>query len=220
MSLSDLLKTPSLQKAATTFAAGYARRMLEGQYTRLFETDLGKRATKLSRPSKYAVEAVLNGIVAYLSTKEDTLANTPVKAFLWEVAKDAPSEISKRLLNGDHKTPASPLHGFETSDPDKQTVLDGLLRMDASNLGTFLSWLEKASPEDRRQMAETMSRLTEEEQKKLLALTPEQARVLFASGSDSGQAESPQKEGMVTSMTSALRGLNERLEQRKRSSPL
>ena len=37
-------------------------------------------------------------------------------------------------------------------------------------------------------MAEKMSKLTEDEQKKLLALTPEQARVLFASSADSGQS--------------------------------
>lgn len=187
MKLEDMLKNPPLQKAAATFAAGYAKRMLEGHYTSLKQTELGKRAMQLSRPSKYAVESVLNGIVAYLSTKESTISNTPIKAFLWEVAKDAPSEISKRLLNGDHGTPASPVTGVETSDQDKQTVLDGLLRMDASNLGAFLSWLEKASPEDRHQMAETMSKLTEEEQKKLLTLTPEQARMLFSKQPDSGK---------------------------------
>ncbi len=174
--IKELLKNPPLQNAAVTFAAGYAKRVLEGQYTRLMETELGKRATQLSRPSKYAVEAVLNGIVAYLATKEGTIANTPVKEFLWELAKDAPSEISKRLLNGDHAA-ASDIEG---SAEDARTVLDGLLRMEAKDLGTFMSWLEKASPEERHKMAETMSRLTEEEQTKLLALTPEQLGMFWA----------------------------------------
>lgn len=212
-----MLKNPALKKAAVTFATGYARRMMEGQYSRLTLTEIGKRAAQLSRPSKYAVEVVLNGIVAYLSTKKGTLANTPIKEFLWEIAMDAPSEISKRLLNGDHTTPASPVVDARTSAHDERTVLDGLLHMDANNMSAFLAWLEKTSPEDRRQMAETMSELTEEEQKKLLALTPEQARVLFASSCETGQADSPKKEGVVSSLTSALRGLNERLEQRKHS---
>lgn len=178
MNANAIFKSPALKKAGATFLAGYAKRMMEGHYTRLMETEVGRRATQMSRPSKYAVEAVLNGIAAYLSTKEGTIANTPVKEFLWEVAKDAPSEISKRLLNGDHATSAGVI---DTSTEDRQTVLDGLLRLDANDLGTFLSWLENASPEERHQMAEAMSKLTEEEQKKLLVLTPDQARNLFAS---------------------------------------
>ena len=187
--------------------------MLEGQYTRLMTTEIGKQAARLNRPSKYAVEAVLNGIVAWASTKEAKFANTPVKEFLWELAKDAPSEISKRLLNGDH----AELIDVEVSGADARTVLDGLLRMDANDLSAFMAWLEKASPKERHIMAETMSKLTEDEQKNLLALTPAQARVLFASSGDSGQpaTDSPKQKGVVSSMTSALRGLNERLEQRK-----
>ena len=214
MNTDDMLKSPALKKAAATFASGYARRMMEGQYTRLMNTELGKQASRLSKPSKYAVEAVLNGIVAWVSTKESKFANTPVKEFLWEIAMDTPSEISKRLLNGDHPETVD----VGVSGEDARTVLGGLLRMDASDLSTFMSWLENASPEERHKMAETMSKLTEDEQKKLLALNPEQARVFFASSSDSGKPNSPKKEGVVSSMTSALRGLNERLEQRKPSS--
>lgn len=210
--------SPELKKAAVTFATGYAKRMMEGQYTRLMQTAAGKRAAELSRPSKYAVEVVLNGIVAYLSTKEGAIANTPIKEFLWEIAKDAPSEISKRLLNGDQPRAADHAIDVEASVEDKQTVLDGLLHMEADNLSAFLSWLEKTSPEDRRQMAETMAKLTEDEQRKLLALTPEQARSLFLSASPPQQAKPPKREGAIKSVTSALRELNESLEKRKTSS--
>ena len=130
------------------------------------------------------------------------------------MVKDAPSEISKRLLNGDHAETID----VEVSGEDARPVLDGLLRMDAKDLSAFMSWLEKASPEERHKMAETMSRLTEDEQKKLLALSPEQARALFASTSDTQQPAAPKSEGAVRSLTSALRGLNERFEKRETSS--
>lgn len=213
MNVDDISKSPALKKAAVTFAAGYARRMMEGQYTRLMNTELGRQASRLSRPSKYAVEAVLNGIAAWVSTKEDKIANTPIKEFLWELAQDAPSEISKRLLNGDHDETID----VEVNPEDARTVLDGLVRMDANDLSTFMSWLEKASPDERHRMAETMSRLTEDEQKKLLALSPEQARTLFASTSAQEKHAPPKGEGAMRSLTSALRGLNERLEKRKSS---
>lgn len=209
MNIKELLKNPPLQKAAVTFAAGYAKRVLEGQYSRLMETQLGKRAAQLNRPSKYAVEAVLNGIVAYLATKEGTLANTPVKEFLWELAKDAPSEISKRLLNGAHAEPID----VEVSGEDARTVLDGLLRMDANDLSTFMSWLEKASPEERHKMAEKMSKLTEDEQKKLLALTPEHARELFTS---SFEATAPKQMKRPPEVDDAIKRAKERVYERLR----
>lgn len=82
MNVDDISKSPALKKAAVNFAAGYARRMMEGQYTRLMNTELGRQASRLSTPSKYAVEAVLKGIAAWVSTKEDKIANTPIKEFL------------------------------------------------------------------------------------------------------------------------------------------
>ncbi len=214
MNTDDMLNSPALKKAAVTFATGYARRMMEGQYTRLMETELGKRAAQLTRPSKYAVEVVLNGIVAYLSTKESTLANTPVKEFLWEIAKDAPSEISKRLLNGDHKfasTAATP--DVETGDGDSRTVLDGLLRMDADDLGTFLSWLEKATPEERSQMAESMAKLTEDEQRKLMTLQSEQGRTLLATSPKSVRSQKTRPPEVQADLDAAHRRLDEQLRQ-------
>ncbi len=76
MNFDDILRSPALKKAAVTFAAGYARRMMESQYTRLMNTEIGEQASRLSRPSKYAVEAVLNGIVAWASTKETKFAGS------------------------------------------------------------------------------------------------------------------------------------------------
>lgn len=221
MTLNQLIGSPDLQKAAVTFATGYARRMMEGQYTRLMETDLGKQASRLSRPSKYAVEAVLNGITAYLATKESTLANTPIKQFLAEVAKDAPSEISKRLLNGMHSDPSPAAVDRPPSQDDERTVLDGLLRMDANELGIFLSWLDIASPAERQQMAEVMSRLTEVEQRKLLALTPEQARTLLGSSEpppapSENSAKSP---GLLSDLARSMSRLNEQLERRRNKEP-
>lgn len=118
------------------------------------------------------------------------------------------------MLNGDH---AQTIDG-EVSAEDARSVLEGLLRLDASELTTFMSWLESASPEERRKMAEAMSKLSEEEQKKLLALTPEQARALFASTTEPHPPKRSESDGVLHSLTSALRGINERLEKRKGAS--
>jgi hypothetical protein len=180
------------------------------------QSKVGRQLGELNRPSKLAVEAVLNGLVAYLATKEGSFANTPIRAFLWEVAKDTPSEISKRLLNGKHTAMANPMTiEAVASDKDQWNVLDGLLRMDASNLAIFLSWLEKATPDERRQMAEAMSKLTEEEQAKMLALTPKQAQAALAKsqGMLSGKRQRPSE--VQADLDDAHRRLDEELRERQ-----
>jgi len=207
---------------AVTFTSLYAKRILEGHYTRLMQTEAGRRLSSLSRPSKLAIEGAMYAVTAYLSTKEHALAGSPVKAFLWELAEDAPSELAKRMLNGDPSSPHAARGGegnvidVQVSESEKQNVLEGLLRMDAEDLATFVTWLEKASPEDCQQMAERMASLTEEEQRRILGLTPEQARTLFDS---QRPFEEPPKDqpGLMQSLNAKLRSLNERLEEKRKS---
>ncbi len=183
MSLNDILGNPKLHKAAATFAVGYAKRMMEGQYSRIMQTKLGKRLHGLDGPNKYAVEAALNGLVAYLSTKESAFATSPVREFLWELAKDAPSEISRRILNGE-RTRANdgyPVIDVEVVESEQRSVIEGLLKMKGEDLGAFLTWLESATAEERRCMAEAVSQLTEEEQPKLAGLSAAQREILFES---------------------------------------
>ncbi len=209
MNVYHILKNPALKKAAVTFATGYAKRMMEGQYTRLMNTAIGKQASHLSRPSKYAVEAVLNGIVAWASTKETHFANTPVREFLWELAKDAPSEISKRLLNGEHAETIDVQVGGE----DARHVLDGLLNLDAKDLNAFVAWLQKASPEERHQLAEAMSKLTEEQQRKLMTVTPDEAHALLATSESEQQ---PKKKQRPADVQADLDAAHKRLDQELR----
>src|SRR3989338_6068174 len=100
MNLKKLFENSDFNKAAAMFASGYAKRLLETPYNHLMETEPVKQIKKFDRPTIYGIEAVLNGIVAYLSIQAGRFANTPVKEFLWQIAQDAPSEISKRLLDG------------------------------------------------------------------------------------------------------------------------
>jgi len=212
MNSDTVFNNKALQKAAATFASGYAKRMMEGRYNRFKESEVGQQLFQLSSPSKYTIEAVLNGIVAYLATKESTFANTPIRQFLWEVAKDAPSEISKRLLNGEPKTATSEAATeLEAGSAGSQAVLDHLLRMDADKLGTFLSWLEKATPEERSQMAGAMARLTEDEQRKLMTLQQEQVKTLLTTLPKPGLRQKVRPPEVQADLDAAHRRLDEEL---------
>jgi hypothetical protein len=220
MNIDDVLKKPELQKAAVTFASGYAKRMMEAQYDRSMETNVAQRLTNLPRPRKYAIEVALNGIVAYLATKEQHFEKNPVAALIWEVGKDASSELSKRLLNGKHeKTNAvTEPHGMlegRLTEEEERSVIEGLLQMNPQDLGAFLTWLQAATPEERSSMAESMSRLTGEQHAKLSALSPEQMKMLFAATAPP-PAVPREKVGksVFSSLMDALRLANERLEKR------
>lgn len=219
MNLPEILANPKLHKATTTFAAGYAKRMMEGQYTRFMQTSLGQKGQALSRPNKLAIEAALNGLAAYLSTKESKFADTPLKSFLWEVAMDAPSEISKRLLNGADAKEKGAKHSnvidVEAVRAEEATVIEGLLKMPVEDLATFLAWLQSATPEERHWMAETMAGLSEEEQAKLAKLTPEQAKLLLKTMTPKPEPAPAPERGVFGSLADSLRAMNERLEKRK-----
>lgn len=207
------LENPNLKKVAAIFAVGYAKRMMEQHLDRLMGTGFGRQAIRWNTSSKYAAEAALNAMVAWASTRERDFANTPIKLFLWELAKDAPSEISKRLLN----RPQSGANSAEIDKEDEKAAFESLLLMDEDDLAMLTSWLQQASPEERKKLAEQMSILTREQQKKLLSMTPEQVRVLFATFNECSGPETPPQVGVVGSAIAALKGFNERLERRKRS---
>ncbi len=218
MNLQDILANPKLHKAASTFAVGYAKRMMEGNYDRLMDTEVGQKAASLSRPKKLAIEVALNGLAAYLSTKESQFADAPIKSFLWELAKDAPSELSKRLLNGDHAKSSD----AKQSGPidvevvrEEATVMEGLLKMPAEDLAAFLTWLQGATPEERHWMAEAMAGLSEEQQAKLSKLTPEQAKLLLKTMRPKSEPTPPPERGVFGSLANSLRTVNDRLEKRR-----
>jgi len=210
MNVNEILKSQAFKKVAATFAAGYAKRIMEGQYTRLMNTKIGKHASRLGRPSRYAVEAVLSGIVAWASTKATHFANTPVREFLWELAKDAPSEISKRLLKEEHAETID----IQVSGEDARPVLDGLLNMDAKDLNALVAWLQNASPEERQQLTEAIAKQTDEQQRKLMTLTPGGARALSAT---SEPEQTPKRKQRPVDVQADLDAAHKRLDQELRN---
>lgn len=220
MNFQDFFTKPNLEKFSVTVASLYAKRMLEVQYDRFGNTELFQRAKSLSRPQKLVIEGAMYLLVGYLSTKESRFADTPLKSFLWEVAKDGPSEIAKRLLNGTHNGAGTRHSGagvidVEAAHVEEMTVMEGLLRMPPADLETFLVWLQSASPEERRWMAEVMARLTEEQQATLAKLSPDQAKLVLEMMKPPPQAPPPSDRGFFGQMADALNEVNDRLEKGK-----
>jgi hypothetical protein len=87
MTLTQMLQDEQLSDGLAVFGSLYAKQMMEAQYDRFMTTWAGQRLDGLSRPAKLGIEAALNLLAAYASTKLVSLTGCvllmPVAASSW-----------------------------------------------------------------------------------------------------------------------------------------
>lgn len=148
MNLTRLLSDPDLRKAMVIFASGYSKRMAAPYYAKLLETDLGRQAMRLNWASKLTIEAVLNGVVAYVATKENAVVTSPFREFLWEMLKDAPSELSRQLLADTVVEPGRvDTRRSELKETPRETG-----EIPAKGGDEFITWLDGTTKGEREEM--------------------------------------------------------------------
>lgn len=97
--------------------AGYSKRSLEGVYNEASHTAIAQRLKSMPRVAIFSTELALYILGALLVERLGD--DTPLMKLLTEVITDAPSEISKRLINGEAEL--TDLKGlFKAMTPDKQ----------------------------------------------------------------------------------------------------
>jgi hypothetical protein len=165
--------------------SSYAKRVLETRYDELFKTELGERAKGLDPATKYLIEGGLYAALAYGDTKFPD--DKPWKKFLFEVLKDAPSELSKRLINGVKAEAAD--HAPPANDKGDTSALQRVLAMDDEALAILMRWGADASEADFARIVATASELTLADMNKLDRLPASQRRsVLGVSAPQGGSA--------------------------------
>lgn len=209
----DLFQEPRFQKGLVAFAAGYAKRMLESQYNRLGQTQAGKRLRGLNYPTKLGIEVALNLASASLNAYEDKLPGKAWKEFLMQLAEDAPSEISKRILNGDTEIAAAVREAGESPEV-VGAVLRSMAEMDTASLEALLSAAKNSTTEDRQALAQTILDKIASGQTPTTPKLPPNTKL--AQVQDTRDTSDRKTSGSpLRDMTSGLAGLNERLEKRR-----
>lgn len=163
------------QKSANFVAvvlSSYAKRVLESRYDELFRSELGERAKSLEPATKYLIEGGLYAALAYGDAKVPD--DKPWKKFLFEVLKDAPSELSKRLINGVKVEAAT--HAAAASDSGDASALQRVLAMDDEALAILMRWGTEANETDFARIVAVASELTLADLEKLDRLPPSQRR--------------------------------------------
>lgn len=116
-------------------ASNYAKRFLEGRYTQLFQSDMGKELKKLNIQTKYVMEFILYSLSAIADRRISE--NSPLKKFIKEVGGDIAPEIAKRLINGDAEYSA-----FSELLPENEALLNYLLEIEEADLQQIVSSLK------------------------------------------------------------------------------
>ncbi len=167
--------------------SSYAKRILESRYDDLFKTELAARAKQLDPTTKYAIEAGLYAALAYGDQKFP--GDKPWKKFLFEVVKDAPSEISKRLINGVKKEGAT--DAAAQGDQDDAVALRRVLSLDDESLAILMRWGAEATEADFARIVAKTSEFSPAEFARLDLLPPSQRRSILGVSAPPATPEQP-----------------------------
>lgn len=164
------------------FAAGYIKRMLEGEYDALIKkTAWGQRLKRLGLPEKYSIEALINLLNAIADSE------LPENSFLAKMLKgvllDAGPEISKRIINGDKisekigdkaKNKIGRLIGLDQiQEPKEKALANLMLELDNETLADLLAWAYGIGEEERKRTIGLIKNLSHEELAKFAGLSEE-----------------------------------------------
>ena len=164
MRLDKLIQDEKLRRGAAIFASSYAKRMLESRYDCLMETPGGRKLKELNRPTKLGIEAMLNLLAGYLASKEATRSDPMWKQVAYEILSDAPSEFSKRLLNGQPQGQSHLSREEGAVHEESETALEALRQLKPDSLEHMLAWLRSSDEADRHQFADFLANLVQREQ--------------------------------------------------------
>jgi len=191
--------------AATVFLGGYAKRWMESNYDRLMATETGRAAQSLDKRIRYVLEAGLYGLLVVMDRQLPD--SSPVERLVKEIALDAPSEISKRLING-------AVHAVAAArDQGQDSHLRNLLGLDEPAITEFLTYFGTLDSRERESVLHLIRDLEPGELSSFLALAPPVRNQFLGALRTARQATDQEK----PSSPSILHGLRVALEKKHES---
>ena len=189
-------KTSNIESAVALFAASLVKRRLNSVYAQACESGILKQAKNLDEATKTGLEILMAAAMAYASTKEEVFATSGFKKFLWHVAADAPSEISKKLMAKD--TDKKVL----SEEAVKKDLLRSFLAMEEKDAKVIADWAKVATEEEKAAM---WDQLVKDIKRRETEVQPE------------GTQAPPPGLSPTKRATMTLRRINEQLEQKRKA---
>ena len=179
------------------FFASYLKRWLEPRYDALMRSAALRPLMNAGAPTRYGVEATLYALTAWMDQR--WAPESEMGKLIKEVAKDAPVEISRRMVNAfrdEVLTEARRGNADQYSDVDSETakiIEITLLNLDDETLGPLLVWMARITPEERAKLRPFLGTLSSDEMRRTVRMPPEElaSRLAdFTSTAGDGETES------------------------------
>jgi len=158
---------------AARFGSSYVKRWLEHHYDSLMASKVARPMMEAGPVTRYGIEATLYALTAYADAQ--WTPQSMMGKLIKEVARDAPSEISRRMVNGFREQVIA-----SRSTGQARQVEEALLQMDDDALGPLLVWLARIGPEERAKVREMFAGLSDEEIEDVVSRSPEELAALMS----------------------------------------
>lgn len=163
------------KRGLAVFASGYAKRMMESQYDRLMETELGQKLRGLDKKYRYGIEAGLHALGAVI---EQVLPeNKPAVMFFKQILEDAPAEIAKRLITDIRGDLQLAVQNAKTQE--ERMAIMSLLELDDESLKEMLRWFGSMDSSERTRATGIACNLASSDLKRMAAMSPEERKLLL-----------------------------------------
>jgi hypothetical protein len=179
-----------VKRGLAVFASGYAKRMMESQYDRLMETELGQKLRGLDKKYRYGIEAGLHALGAVI---EQVLPeDKPAIMFFKQILEDAPAEIAKRLITDVRGNLQLAVQNAKTQE--ERMAIMSLLELDDESLKELLRWFGNMDPSERTRAEGIACNLASSDLKRMAAMSPEERKILVDIQNPPPPSKSPPKE--------------------------
>jgi hypothetical protein len=200
------------KRGLAVFASGYAKRMMEPQYNRLMESELGQKLLGLDKRYRYGIEAGLHALGAVI---EQVLPeDKPAVMFFKQVLEDAPAEIARRLITGVRGDLRLAVQNAKS--PEERMAITSLLELDDKALQELLCWFGSMDPSERTRVVGVVSNLAPGDVQRMAALSPEARTILVDIENPPPPSKSPPKESeLLKKVMSGMKTARQSLQQRR-----
>jgi hypothetical protein len=199
-------------RGLAVFASGYAKRLLESQYDRFTETELGQKLHDLDKKCRLGLEAGLHvlGAVIEQALPEDNSA----VMFFKQILEDAPAELAKRLVNGARSEIQSAVSGAGTKEA--RMALTSLLDLDDDSLREVLRWFGNMDSTEKNRAAGVVSNLTADNLRRMAALSPDERKLLLDIQTPPPPTKSgPRESGLLSHLMGDVAKARKRLQENR-----
>ena len=201
-----------IKRGLAVSLSNLAKRVMESQYDRLTDTEIGQKLRGLDKKYLYGIEAGLDALGAVI--EQILPEDNSVVVFFKKILEDAPPEIAKRLVNG--VKDGLQLKAQNAKTKEEKMAIMSLLELDDESLKEIIHWFGGMDSNERKRAGDVVSNLACNELKRMATLSAEERKVLIDIQNPPPPSKSPPKESdLLNEVMSDMQKARQSLQQKR-----